>query len=174
MEFKYGHWIFSEGDSWVNTNPSWFRHRLKVKRRDLVCQPGRDNVIQPWHLLFWVQEMLSQKICSRYFYFSLTLESESLNCQAVSQERERERVGHPKWLAKACLARSSASHRPSRFLLSQAESETEIPSLGCEDGGKQAQTPEPESEGRAALLQDPWVLRKCHPPTRASVSLHAG
>lgn len=89
MEFKCGHRAFSEGDFRVHMNPSWCRKRLKAKRRDPACQPRRDSVIQPWHLLFWVQEMLSQKKnVADIFIFSFTLESGSLNCQDVSQKRE--------------------------------------------------------------------------------------
>lgn len=107
MEFKCGHRAFSEGDFRVHMNPSWCRKRLKAKRRDPACQPRRDSVIQPWHLLFWVQEMLSQKKCGRYFYFFLHTGIWELE---LPGRQSKERVGHPKWLAKACLARSSASH----------------------------------------------------------------
>lgn len=137
MEFKYGHRVVSEGDFWVHMHPSLCRKRLKAKRRDPACQPRRDSVTQPWHLLFWVQEMLSQKKMWQIFLFFFHTGIWELE---LPGRQSKERVGHPKWLAKACLARSSASHGPSRLLLSQAESETKIPSLGCEDGGKWART----------------------------------
>lgn len=76
---------------------------------------------------------VESKKCGRYFYFSFTLESGSLNCQDVSQKRELDtRSDLLKPVSHVAL--HLTGHPDFSYL--KAESETKIPSLGCEDGGK--------------------------------------